>query len=71
QMSYSSGWNVIRALESQLKRTLISRSQGGAGGGSSNLTEDGRRFLQQYEEFTAKVRNSAMEIYDQYFQELF
>ena len=71
QMSYSSGWNVIRALESQLKKTLISRSQGGAGGGSSSLTDDGRRFLQQYEAFTAEVRNSASEIFEHYFQELF
>ena len=30
QMSYSSGWNVIRRLESQLSRTLILRSQGGS-----------------------------------------
>ncbi len=71
QMSYSSGWNVIRTLESQLKRTLISRSQGGAGGGSSSLTDDGRQFLQQYEAYTAAVRSSAMEIYEHYFQELF
>ena len=71
QVSYSSGWNVIRTLESQLKRTLISRSQGGAGGGRSSLTEDGRKFLQQYEAFTASVRSSAMEIYEQYFRELF
>jgi molybdate transport repressor ModE-like protein len=71
QMSYSSGWNVIRTLESQLKKTLILRNQGGAGGGSSSLTEDGRFFLQQYEAYTAEVRNSALQIYEHYFQGMF
>ena len=35
------------------------------------LTEDGRKFLQQYEAYTAEVRSSALEIYEHYFQELF
>ena len=33
QISYSGGWNVIRALESQLHYPLLERSQGGASGG--------------------------------------
>ena len=71
QISYSSGWNAIRALESQLKKTLILRNQGGSKGGSSSLTEDGRTFLRQYEAFAAEVRESAQQIYLQYFQGLF
>ena len=49
QMSYSSGWNVIRALESQLNKTLVKRNQGGAGGGKSSLTEDGRQLLTRFD----------------------
>ena len=71
QMSYSSGWNVIRTLESQLHKTLILRSQGGSGGGSSCLTEDGRAFLQQFEAFASEVRESALEIYGRFFQGFF
>ena len=71
QMSYSSGWNVIRVLESQLKRSLIRRNQGGSGGGSSCLTEDGKAFLAQYEAYASEVRSSAQEIYDRYFREFF
>ena len=71
QMSYSSGWNVIRALESQLSRTLIARSQGGAGGGKSRLTEDGLRLLTQYEAFAAALRENAGELFDQYFEGMF
>ena len=71
QLSYSSGWNTIRVLESQLKKTLIQRSQGGAGGGRSCLTEDGRQFLKQYEAYAAEVRSSAQEIFSRCFQDLF
>lgn len=71
QMSYSSGWNVIRTLESQLSRLLIVRSQGGAGGGKSRLTEDGRRLLAQYEAYAAALRDDAAALFDRYFKDLF
>ena len=71
QMSYSSGWNVIRTLESQLSRTLIQRSQGGAGGGKSFLTEDGRRLLDRYEAFSDTLRDQAGELFDGFFGGLF
>lgn len=70
QMSYSSGWNVIRALESQLSRTLIARSQGGAGGGKSCLTADGKQLLTQYEAFAAALREDAAGLFETYFEGL-
>ncbi len=71
QMSYSSGWNVIRTLESQLSRTLIRRSQGGAGGGKSSLTDDGRTLLERYEAFSDALRDQAGELFDRFFEGLF
>ena len=71
QMSYSSGWNVIRALESQLNRSLIRRSQGGAGGGKSQLTEDAKRLLIQYDAYLAALREEAGRLYGVYFEGLF
>ena len=47
QLSYSSCWNIIRTLENQLNYTLIERSQGGAGGSQSRLTDRGRALLQR------------------------
>ena len=67
QMSYSSGWNVIRALESQLNYPLIQRSQGGAGGGSSSLTAEGTALLRQYDSYAAAIRDYAVEHFDDYF----
>ena len=71
QMSYSSGWNVIRTLESQLRGTLIERSQGGAGGGKSSLTEEGKLLLARYEEYVDALREQAGALFDRYFEGLF
>lgn len=71
QMSYSSGWNVIRALESQMNRTLLQRSQGGSGGGRSLLTEDGRRLLEAYEAYASALTDRAGALYERYFGALF
>ena len=71
QMSYSSGWNVIRALESQLNFSLVQRNQGGAGGGSSCLTEDGIRLLKQYDDYSSLLRDYAVEHFEEFFGGLF
>ena len=71
QMSYSSGWNVIRALESQLNYPLVQRSQGGAGGGSSSLTEAGQKLLECYDAYSAALREYGAELFEQYFGGLF
>ena len=59
QLSYSSGWNVIRTLESQLSRPLVERSQGGSGGGRSQLTEAGEQLLACFETYVDAVRDHA------------
>lgn len=71
QISYSTGWNVIRTLESQLSRRLIERSQGGAGGGQSRLTEEGRAFIQEFESFEKQAKESVNQIFSQHFKGMF
>ena len=67
QISYSTGWNIIRALESQLHFPLLERSQGGASGGESRLTEKGKRLVDCYERFAARLRREASELFEEYF----
>lgn len=71
QMSYSSGWNVIRRLETELNRPLVSRSQGGAGGSSSSLTEEGERLLSRYEDYAQAVREQAARLFWNFFRDFF
>jgi len=71
QISYSSGWNLIRTLESQLKFSLILRSQGGIGGGMSILSEDGRKLLQLFNDYQNELRTQADILFGKYFKEVF
>lgn len=72
QLSYSSGWNTIKLVEEQLGRAVVSRSQGGAGGGKSELTQVGKELLGRYERFvrelTAEADRLFGEIFDDFFQ---
>lgn len=67
QISYSTGWNLIRRLESQTKAEVINRVHGGAGGGGSHLTEEGEHLLTAYRRFVADIRDYAASRYDLYF----
>ena len=71
QLSYSSCWNIIRTLESQLNYTLIERSQGGAGGSTSVLTDWGRELLERYNAYEQKLKEYANSLYEDYFGGLF
>ena len=71
QLSYSSCWNIIRTLESQLNYSLIERSQGGAGGSTSVLTERGKELLSRYQSYEKVLKEQANTLYDQYFGGLF
>ncbi|MBQ6999947.1 MAG: NTP transferase domain-containing protein [Oscillospiraceae bacterium] len=71
QLSYSSCWNIIRTLESQLNYTLIERSQGGAGGSTSVLTDRGRLLLERYTAYEKELKDQANALYEQYFGGLF
>ncbi len=70
QLSYSSGWNTINAVEKQLSRGVITRSQGGAGGGSSVLTDYGRELLRRYELFEADVEAETRRLFEERFADL-
>ena len=71
QLSYSSCWNIIRTLESQLSYTLIERSQGGAGGSQSRLTPKGKLLLERYCAFEKALKDQAAALYDAYFGGIF
>ena len=68
QISYSSGWNIIKNLEQQLSSTLISRSQGGAHGSSSELTPAGKKLLESYLAYSAEIKKTANRLFDEYFK---
>ena len=71
QISYSTGWNIIRTLESQLRYPLILRTQGGSGGSQSHLTPHGKELLSLYNNYRAELQDTARKLYESYFGGVF
>lgn len=71
QISYSTGWNILRTLETQLAKSLVFRTQGGPKGSSSGLTPAGEELLARYEAYSKAVKDFAAEQYSEYFDRFF
>ncbi len=66
-ISYSTGWNRIRTLESQLQNPLLERKQGGSRGSSSQLTPYGEEIIRRYSLFSMKLRAQSDELFAECF----
>ncbi len=64
QISYSSGWNALRRLESQLGMPLVHRTQGGSHGSHSELTQSAEKLLTYYEQLSDTLRKKAEELFE-------
>lgn len=71
QISYSAGWNSIRKLETQMQKSIVSRCQGGSGGGNSRLTGEGRDLLHRFTQYESRIREEAADLFREYFDEYF
>ncbi|NMA17573.1 MAG: NTP transferase domain-containing protein [Clostridiaceae bacterium] len=67
KLSYSKGWQIINLLEKQLGVDVIARQPGGAEGGSSQLTDNGRALLRAYENLVAASQSHVNALFEQIF----
>jgi molybdate transport system regulatory protein len=51
QLSYRRAWGKVREIEQNLGVKLVESAAGGAGGGGSRLTDEGRRLVALFERF--------------------
>jgi molybdate transport system regulatory protein len=51
QLSYRRAWGKVREIEQNLGLKLVESAAGGAGGGGSRLTPDGRRLVARFSRF--------------------
>ncbi|UTW61608.1 LysR family transcriptional regulator [bacterium SCSIO 12741] len=56
KMSYRKAWKLIDSMNAQAPNPLVVRVSGGAGGGGTQLTDDGRRVLDEYKKLQEKIR---------------
>lgn len=67
RISYSSGWNLLNAIEEELGFALVQRVQGGTKGGGSTLTEAGRKLLSAYTAYSNSLKKVGEDLFHQYF----
>ena len=60
--------SIQEACEKELGFALLERWSGGASGGGSRLTKEGRRFLDCYKALAVKVQQSAEELFAECFE---
>ncbi len=62
-MAYSKAWNIIRESEKEFHIQLIERN----GAHGSELTEEGRSFLEHYQEMLEAAKSGAQAVFAKYF----
>ena len=66
-ISYSKGSRMLKDMEWELGFPIVEKWTGGSLGGGSVLTSEGRRLIENYENFTREVKEEAEKIYHKYF----
>ena len=66
-MAYSKGWKMINETERQLGCPILIRSQGGAHGGGSHLSPEGKKILAAYRAMVEEIQSSSEQIFQKYF----
>jgi molybdenum cofactor cytidylyltransferase len=68
-MSYSKAWKMINEMEVQLGYSVLERYAGGAEGGGSCLTEEGREFVRKYQALQSDIKEVAETLFQKHFGE--
>ena len=63
EMSYTKAWRILKQAEAGMGVQLIARVTGGRNGGSSTLTEAGRRAVEAFREMEAVLTRIGNELY--------
>ncbi|GMO20709.1 MAG: LysR family transcriptional regulator [Spirochaetaceae bacterium] len=66
-LSYSKGWKLLARLENCIDFQVVSRRQGGAGGGDTRLTEEGAEFLKKHLQFESECEKAVLDLFRKYY----
>jgi len=70
KISYRKAWGDIKKAEKGLGRSLIERRRGGAAGGSTTLTPEGKKLIAAYSDFRAKTHEQIARSYEETMKDL-
>lgn len=54
-ITYRRTWNDLKTIEEQLGFALLEKSRGGAEGGSTSLTPEGKKLIRAFDDFHEKM----------------
>ena len=66
-MSYSKAWNLVSNLESAIGFKILDKKAGGANGGSSSLTDEGKALIAKYDRLEKEIEEAIFKIYHDIF----
>ena len=69
QMSYSTAWHMLNHVEEELGFPLVMRNRGGASGTGTVLTEKGKRLMDAYDQFAARMKKEASLLHSEIFSD--
>ncbi len=58
EISYAHAWKKIRKMEAHFGATIVEKTRGGTGGGSSLLSQKGKDLLEKYKKIEKKIENT-------------
>ncbi len=67
-LSYRRAWGKVREIEQNLGLSLVESEVGGAGGGSSSLTENGQRLIALYQRLRRRMEGELEREFHQLFK---
>ncbi len=62
-LSYRRAWGKVKELERNLDLPLVQSAVGGAGGGHTEITPEGRELLRRYADFRSRAEAAVQEAY--------
>ncbi|MBZ9689806.1 NTP transferase domain-containing protein [Clostridium estertheticum] len=68
-LSLSKAWDMINELEKNLGYEIVLRRQGGAREGRTRLSNEGREFMENYDQFYSAVTKYTWEQFKKYFED--
>lgn len=68
KLSSSKGWKIVTQAEKDLGIKLLETKIGGADGGGSKLTDEGRDVLERYDNFLNDLKIEADKLFKKHFE---
>ena len=68
-ISYSKGWTILHAAETELGYPIVERKPGGKYGGVAFVTEAGKQLMTLYEQYEKRVGEAADRIFEDVFSD--